>query len=100
MSFEVFFSPGALDDLGALHPFVARHDPGAASAALVSIEAAVSMLRLFPLSCRRAAEQGDPLLRELVVPFGRAGFVLLFRVQPPGKVFVLAARHQRQDDFP
>ena len=100
MSFEVFFSPGALDDLGTLHDFLAAADPRAASEALVSIEQAGGMLRVFPLSCRLAGQQDDAFLRELIVPFGRSGFVLLFRVQPPDRVFVLAARRQRPDDFP
>lgn len=98
MKFEVLFSPGALVDLGSLRDGLLEREPRAAAEALAAIATAVTMLRMFSLSCRRAAEQDDALLRELIVPFGRSGFVLLFRVQPPGKVFILAARHQRQDD--
>jgi len=98
MSFEVLFAPRALSNLDALHRELARREPGAAVPALRRIEEAVAMLRLFPLSCRRASEQEDPMLRELLVPFGRAGYVLLFRVVP-GQVRVLAARHQRQGEY-
>ena len=100
MSFNIFFSPGALADLRSLDGFLAEREPYAATAALAAIKKAILMLQVFPLSCRRAGEQDDPLLRECIVPFGQSGFVLLFRVQPPDRVFVLAARHQRQDDYP
>ncbi len=56
------------------------------------------ILEDFPLMARRASAD-DPLLRELVVPFGSAGYVILFKVMNESTVIVLAIRHQREVDY-
>jgi len=33
------------------------------------------------------------------MPFGSVGYVLLVEIEPPATVTVLAARHQREDDY-
>jgi plasmid stabilization system protein ParE len=38
-------------------------------------------------------------VRELVIPFGGAGYVALFEIDDKGSVTILAVRHQREDDF-
>ena len=44
---------------------------------------------------------GDPPLRELVIPFGDAGYVALYRHEPgDDAVYVLAFRHQRETGYP
>jgi plasmid stabilization system protein ParE len=40
-----------------------------------------------------------PFEREWVIPFGKAGYVALFRVLSEEEVAVLAIRHQREDDY-
>ena len=68
--------------------------------ALQAIEQALTMLEKFPFSCRKAADGGHgPFLRELVVPFGSAGYVVLFEVSGRHTVTVLAVRHQRESDY-
>ncbi|UIL29062.1 hypothetical protein LZK75_06860 [Rhizobium leguminosarum] len=47
----------------------------------------------------RRASADDPLLRELVVPFGSAGHVILFKVMSETSVIVLAVRRQREEDY-
>ena len=39
------------------------------------------------------------MYRELLVGFGAAGYVLLVEIDTGGFVTVLAARHQREDDY-
>ena len=63
-----------------------------------AIRDGVSMLEVATLSCRKA-RPGDPFLRELVIGFGAAGYVLLFEIESQHIVNVLAARHQREDDY-
>ena len=40
-----------------------------------------------------------PFLRELLIPFGRSGYVLLFEIEDAATVTVLAVRHQLEDDY-
>jgi hypothetical protein len=43
---------------------------------------------------------GDrPLLRELIIPFGDAGYVALFEIDDPRRISILAVRHQREEDY-
>ena len=41
----------------------------------------------------------NPLLRELVIPFGAAGYVALFEIENPSTVTFVAVRHQREEDY-
>ena len=50
-------------------------------------------------SGRKNAAANDPRLRELLVPFGAAGYVVLFEIEDAQTVTVLAVRHQREDDL-
>ena len=96
--YKVRFTHEAEDDLLRLYEFLVVKDVGAAERALEAIEAATHLLAMSPYSCRKAT-QGDPVLRELIIPFGSAGYVALFEIEPPSTVTVFAVRHQREDDY-
>ena len=66
-TYRVRFTPDAEDDLLRLFDFLLEKDHDAASRARDAIEVAVELLSFSPFSCRKAA--GNPLLRELVIPF-------------------------------
>lgn len=93
---RIRFTPEAERDLVRLYDFLLEKDVAAAERALEAITAGMELLRTTPLSCRKA-RGGQPLLRELVIPFG--GYVALFEIDGPDTVTVLAVRHQREDDF-
>ena len=57
----------------------------------------MALLAHSPFSCRKAG--ASPLIRELVIPFGRAGYVALFSIDDDATVTVIAMRHQREDDY-
>ena len=97
--FRVRLTPEALDDLERLQAFVLDQDIEAAERALAAIRGAFRLLEESPFSCRKAWPGDRPLLREIVIPFGRAGYVALFEVDGPKTVTVLAVRHQREEDY-
>lgn len=98
MSFRVRFAPAAREDLKRLYEFLLEEDLDAARSARAAIGKAIEVLREFPFSCRKALPD-DPFLRELVIPFGAAGYVALFEIEGRETVTVLAIRHQREDDY-
>ena len=59
---------------------------------------AVELLRLSPFSCRKVLAD-NPFLRELIIPFGSAGYVALFEIASNDTVNILAVRHQREEDY-
>lgn len=101
MNFRVRFTEEALDDLQRLYDFQLQQSDGdwrQADAALEAIRRGLAMLESSPFACRRAPA-ADLLLRELLIGFGAAGYVLLFEIEAGDIVTVLAARHQREADY-
>ena len=98
MSYLLRFTEEAADDLQRLYAFAAENDPAAADRALDTIDKAWQLLEEFPFSCRRA-DDPDPFLRELVIPFGTSGYVALFDIENDEVITVLAVRHQLEDDY-
>ena len=94
---RVVYSSNALDDLARAFEFLAREDPRAAAGAAAAIRDAVSALERHPL-IGRPLDEG---LRELVISYGKTGYVALYRFLPRrDEARVLALRHQRELDYP
>ena len=96
--FKVRFTREAERDLLRLYDFLLEKDLGAAGRAFAAIEEAARLLRYSPFSCRKVTRH-DPFLRELVIPFGSAGYVVLFQIDAHDTVTILAVRHQREEDY-
>ena len=96
--YRVRFTADAEDDLLRLYDFLIEKDVAAAEHALAAIRAAFELLGLSPFSCRKATAD-NPLLRELIIPVGSAGYVALFEIDGPSTVTILAVRHQREEDY-
>lgn len=102
MTFTVLLTREARDDLRRLEAFLERvavdsGDFDLPLRAVDAIQAEFALLERNPFTCRRVSE--DPFERELVIPFGKAGYVALFRVLSEAEVVVLAIRHQREGEY-
>ncbi|HEX7640106.1 MAG TPA: type II toxin-antitoxin system RelE/ParE family toxin [Burkholderiaceae bacterium] len=102
MKHVVLVAADARDDLLRLQRFLFEHglesgDLDLVDRAMAAIAAHMRILEINPFTCRMAADRAYE--RELVVPFGSAGYVLLFEIDAPGTVIVTAIRHQREDDY-
>lgn len=65
--------------------------------ALAAVTRELRILETNPHTCRRVGP--NPLERELIIPFGRAGYVALFEILSADEVAISAIRHQREDDY-
>ena len=104
MTFRVRLTREAEADLDRLFEFVLEReldrDGGNlvfAEQALAAIRAGFATLKASPFTCRKAGQ--SPFLRELVIPFGRSGYVALIEIESATDVAVVAVRHQREDDY-
>ena len=95
---QLRFTPGARADLERLYSFLADQDLSAARRALEAIEQGLAVIQQFPFACRKA-DPSNPFLREMLISFGRAGYVALYEIEGEDLVTVLAVRHQREDDY-
>ncbi|MGF6572168.1 Plasmid stabilization system protein ParE [Paraburkholderia fungorum] len=101
MTYQVRFTRTAAVDLKRLYDFIIERDDtdiALAERALRSIRDGIATLRTSPFTCRKA-QQDAPFLRELLIPFGRSGYVALFEIENSQTLTVLAVRHQLEDDY-
>ncbi|SEK08443.1 type II toxin-antitoxin system RelE/ParE family toxin [Paraburkholderia diazotrophica] len=98
MTFRVRYTGGARRDLLRLYEFLLDRDVAAAERALEALRKSTEILEEFPFTCRKA-DANNPFLRELIVPFGSSGYVVLFEIDDATTVTILAVRHQRDDDY-
>ena len=102
MSYTVVLTREARDDLLRLEDFLVelalQHgDFDLPRRALQAIRREMGVLETNPYTCRKVSIR--PRERELVIPFGNAGYVALFEIISAGEVVVSALRHQREDDY-
>jgi plasmid stabilization system protein ParE len=94
---SVTFATAALADLKRLQNFLKSKNPRAAKAAGSAIRSAVQSLAQSPAK-GRMPNQDRPELRELVITFGRYGYVVQYRYDGRG-VSVSHIRHGREAEF-
>lgn len=100
MKFTVRLTKEADADIQRLIDFLVVQDLAAARRARKEIAEGMKFLRNFPFSCRKAdGDMANPFLRELIIPFGGAGYVALFEIENENSVIVIAVRHQREEDY-
>ncbi len=94
---QVVYTAEALGDIERAFVFLAERDPHSAGAAVSAIREAIAMLSDHPLLGRELKEP----LRELVISFGKTGYLALYRFRPErNEIRILALRHQRELDYP
>ena len=104
MSFKVRLTRGAEPDLDRLFDFLLEReltreggDMTLPEQAIASLRAGIASLNTSPFTCRKAGQ--SPFLRELIIPFGRSGYVALFEIEDVSNLVVVAVRHQLEDDY-
>ena len=104
MKYKVEFSEAAAIDLEQLFDFALQReldsetgDLNIPDRAVQAIKEGMAFLASSPFACRKAGESA--FIRELVIPFGRSGYVALFEIVDSHTVIIGAIRHQREDDY-
>jgi plasmid stabilization system protein ParE len=94
---QIVYARNAIANLAHAFEFLLAHDPQAAIASAVAIREGVELLANHPLIGRRV--EGE--LRELVISFGKTGYVALDKFIPAREqIRNLAIRLQRELDYP
>lgn len=95
---QVALTANALQGLKRCHEFLKAEHPAAASRAAEVIGDHLTLLEIQPEIGRQLPEANH--LRELIIPFGDAGYVALYHYdQPSESVVVLAFKHQREAGY-
>jgi plasmid stabilization system protein ParE len=104
VTFKVRLTRDAEADLDRLFDFLLERelsrdggDLSLPTQAIAALQSGIATLKTSPFTCRKAGQ--SPFLRELVIPFGRSGYLALFEIEDGTSVAVLAVRHQLEDDY-
>lgn len=93
---QVKLTPRAGQDLKRLYDFLLAKDERVAGNAIETIKAAFKPLAYLPMIGRPIEDD----LRELVIDFGRSGYLALYHYDTDiDTVIILAIRHQRENDY-
>ena len=98
MSYTLRYTVEALEDFDRIYDFLVVYDVELAERAIQAVKLGLNILTEFPFSCRKISGCNG-LIRELLIPFGSSGYIVLFRIDSPETVTVAAVRHQREDDY-
>jgi plasmid stabilization system protein ParE len=95
---RLIVTDGAVSGLERCRTFLNERNPAAAARAAQLIARHFASLAVTPAIGRPSDISAG--LRELVIPFGDAGYVALYRHEPADDaVYVLAFRHQREAGY-
>lgn len=95
----VIWSPKAIECIKRLYNFLAEKNIDAAKAAAALLFQQAELLEAFP-NAGRPADDLDPEYREILIPFGATGYVLLYHFdEDRAAVTVLAVRHQKEVSY-
>ena len=104
MTYQIVFSRVAEEDLERMFGFAFERELNSPTGdleiptkAIEAIRQGCQFLAVSPFSCRKA--DNSPFVRELLVPFGSTGYVVLFEIKTAGRVHMGAIRHQRESDY-
>jgi toxin ParE1/3/4 len=94
---KLVWSPDALLGVRWAYRFLVEKDKDAARAAAGSLRRQAAILAKYPQAGRPSGDF-DPEHRELVVPFGATGYVIVYEVNAD-RVVILAVRHQKEAGY-
>ena len=104
MTYKVEFSQAAAADLEQLFDFALQRELSSDTGdldiperAVRAIKDGMAFLASSPFACRKAGSSS--FVRELIIPFGRTGYVALFEIVDSNTVIIGAIRHQLEDDY-
>lgn len=103
MTFKVRLTQATEADVDRLFDFLVQREPACDGGnldlperAIAAWRAGIGTLQPSPFTGRKAGN--SPFLRELIIPFGRSGYVAPFDIEDESTVTVVAVRHRLEDD--
>ncbi len=100
MSRELKYAEAFFKDLDRHFEHLAMTDARLAADAYDAVAKGLKLLEDFPFIGRKVhVEEEDIVARELLIPFGNWGYVVLYEIEDAKTVTILAIRHQRESDY-
>lgn len=93
---KIAWLPGAILDLQRLREFLRPLDKEAALKAILAIKGSVKLLSQHQHIGKPVEDMPD--YRDIIIPFGSAGYVLRYRIQTDA-ILIVAVKHTKEAGF-
>jgi plasmid stabilization system protein ParE len=94
---HIVYTQPAIEDLIRLRAFLASKSETAAEKAKREIIQSIKSLSIAPEAYKPVP--GEPYLRDMVIKFGVAGYIIRYRYERGGNIYILRIRHQKEAGF-
>lgn len=97
---QIIYTDQALWDIVRVSEFMAQIEPNLKGKVLATISEGIELLSTFPEIAKPAQDEQYEHMRELFVPFGKAGYSVLYEYDAESKaVYIAAIRHTREAGY-
>lgn len=97
MPYVICWTPHARESLLRIYSFLSEKNMEFARIAIKTIREKVLLLENFP-NAGRPAYDLEPEHRELLIPFGETGYVILYQIKNT-TIYILAIKHQKEVNY-
>lgn len=97
MPYLIYWTFNARKNLERIYRFLSEKNKEVAKMAIKTIREKVLLLENFP-NAGRPAYDLEPEHRELLIPFGETGYVILYHLVN-NSIYILAIRHQKEVNY-
>lgn len=97
---RIIYTEQATADVVRVSEFMAQIEPRLEAEVISTILKGIEILSTFPEIAEPAEEEKYQHMRELFVPFGKAGYSVLYEYDARNEaVYIAALRHTREDGY-
>jgi plasmid stabilization system protein ParE len=95
---RVIYTEGALLDLIRLRDFLKSKSPEASKRAILAIQKSIEKASFNPERFKPVPDLMH--YREIIVDFGKSGYVARFRYEEGGDIYIVRIKHQLENEYP
>lgn len=97
---QIIYSDKARSDLIRVAEFMAEIEPNLKGRVILTIAEGIAILKTFPQIAKPAQDEKYSHMRELFIPFGKAGYSVLYEYNiESNAVYIAAIRHTRESGY-
>jgi plasmid stabilization system protein ParE len=95
---RIIYTETAIADLVRLRDFLKTRSPEASKRAISAIRKAIENASFFPERFRPVPDLMH--YRGIIIDFGSSGYIVRFRYEQGGDIYIVRIKHQLENDYP
>lgn len=95
---RIIYTETAIADLVRLRDFLKTRSPEASKRAISAIRKEIENVSCFPERFRPVPDLMH--YREIIIDFGSSGYIVRFRYEQDGDIYIVRIKHQLENEYP